>query len=446
MNNISGYPYFEVQFTKEGAVFDKQAVDLLLTGMSQKPVTDLLVISHGWNNDMNDARVLYKNFVPLLAKQQSALGLSNRSFAVLGVLWPSKKFAEKELIAGGGAASLSGTGQPEELQVLLDQLENLSDSFDDDGANNTLQKAKIAAKNIQRSSNAQHEFVQQMNALMTDSVQKNAVEADEDDIPSLGDVNAKELLMKLEDHWDTEMPSDGGGAASMNVTHRFSEEGGAAGMDFSFDGIISGARNLLNGVTYYQMKERAGKVGSLGLHPVLKQIRGRFPQIKLHLIGHSFGGRLVTAAVAGPDGPSTLTVDTLILLQAAFSHYAFAKNYEGTTNGFFRRVVSEGKVLGPILVSYTRNDQAVGLAYAIASRIAKQVGSGLGDKEDFYGGMGGNGAQITPEANNDFALNGTTMYTFNKGVLYNLKSDTVISSHSDICKAEVARAVLSAIA
>src|SRR5215207_9178412 len=99
MPDLSGFPYFEVQFTKEGAVHDDGEVAALLAFVTQQPVTDLFVISHGWNNDMNDARGLYRVFFERVRDVLDAghvPGVGARRFAVMGVLWPSKKFSEKE--------------------------------------------------------------------------------------------------------------------------------------------------------------------------------------------------------------------------------------------------------------------------------------------------------------------------------------------------------------
>ena len=89
------------------------------------------------------------------------------------------------------------------------------------------------------------------------------------------------------------------GGASLVGTPR----GGAAGFELSLSGMKAAARRLLNYVTYYQMKERAGTVGSTGVNEVLRAVRENHPDVRIHLVGHSFGGRLVTAAVAGPDCP-----------------------------------------------------------------------------------------------------------------------------------------------
>jgi pimeloyl-ACP methyl ester carboxylesterase len=229
------------------------------------------------------------------------------------------------------------------------------------------------------------------------------------------------------------------------------DSGGAAGLGDVFGGVISGVRNALNLVTYYQMKARAGQVGTQGLNPVLRGIAAQFPALRLHLVGHSFGGRLVTAATAGADAATLCPVASLSLLQAAFSHYGFAENWEGKKggqDGFFRRVMASKAVRGPVIATCTANDKAVGLAYPLASMLAQQVGAELGDKNDKYGGMGRNGAQKTPEAVDAelLASDAGRSYDFSAGHIHNLQAGNLITGHGDVRNAAVAYAVLSAMA
>ncbi|MEL6863227.1 MAG: hypothetical protein AAFP19_02360, partial [Bacteroidota bacterium] len=229
-------------------------------------------------------------------------------------------------------------------------------------------------------------------------------------------------------------PNDGtGGAASM------SSLGNAARL--VFNRVQGGARNLLNLVTYYQMKKRAGTIAQ-GLNPFLKKVREQYPTLHFHFVGHSFGARLITATAAGAYD---LSIHSITLLQAAFSHNGFADNYSGDKDGFFRHVISEKRVSGPILISHTKNDGPVSIAYPIASRIARQVASGLGGKNDPYGGMGSNGAQKTPEAVNGKLLAVGNDYQFEAGRIYNLLADDYIKNHSDIKGEEVAYALLTGI-
>ncbi len=145
---------------------------------------------------------------------------------------------------------------------------------------------------------------------------------------------------------------------------------------------------------------------------------------------------------------------SLVLLQGAFSHNGFAPKFrDGGVEyvGFFRQVVEGHKIAGPIVITHTANDKAVGLAYAIASRVARQAASNVGDGQDLYGGIGRNGAVRTPEAEPqgrqlELLRPGGGDYRFAPGKLFNLKADQFISGHSDIANDAVAYALLKATA
>src|SRR6266853_4373532 len=119
------YPFFPVQFTSEGTVFQPSEVDALTSGI-RSGVSDLLVISHGWNNKTDDAKSLYSGLTAQIAAQVAAApALKGRTFAICGVLWPSKKFEESELIPSGAASlndSVSGAQLKSRLQGLSDLL------------------------------------------------------------------------------------------------------------------------------------------------------------------------------------------------------------------------------------------------------------------------------------------------------------------------------------
>jgi hypothetical protein len=207
--------------------------------------------------------------------------------------------------------------------------------------------------------------------------------------------------------------------------------------------VIGAARRIANFATYYQMKERAGRVGSNGLAAVLRTCRKKAPHVRLHLVGHSFGGRLVTAAADGL--PANTPAVTVTLLQAAFSHNALSGDFGKGKAGFYRKVLSDRRVSGPIVITHTKNDNAVGIAYPLASRIAQQVAAALGDENDPYGGMGRNGAQHTAEAAGHAVTLGPVgeEYSFAPGSVYNLRADQFIGGHSDVRNGSVAYAVLS---
>src|SRR5262249_36621744 len=178
----------------------------------------------------------------------------------------------------------------------------------------------------------------------------------------------------------------------------------------------------------------------------VRALQSAQPRVKVHLIGHSFGGRVVAATALGREGDPPLTVSSLTLLQAAFSHNGFSPDFDRGRAGFFRRVVAQHRVRCPTLITHTVNDRAVGIAYPLASRFAGQDAAALGDASDRYGGIGRNGAVKTPEADAGTLLAVGRPYRFAAGRLHNLQADAFITNHSDIAKPEVAAALLAAIA
>src|SRR5262245_10240486 len=104
MKQISCLDAYELEFTKEGNVFRSEQVNEIEARLNTGDITDLLVMSHGWNNDMQEARALYEAFFAEFCKQLAAHPLAGRKLALLTVLWPSKKFADRDLIPGGGAS------------------------------------------------------------------------------------------------------------------------------------------------------------------------------------------------------------------------------------------------------------------------------------------------------------------------------------------------------
>lgn len=445
MKNLHGFPFFEMEFKKDGTIYKNEQKEALLNSISNSEITNLVVISHGWNNDKKEAEDMYDEifrFVSDIFKERS---IESKKYGVLGIYWPSKKFADKDLIPGGAA----GTGELNEENERTEYLLRLKGFFDAPDADENLDKLVSFVQNPDAGygSSQDDEIYTVLNNLLSPLLEQENFELFKDEGTKIDNPDIKDIVTALEYSDEDEMPEEGaGGAAGIGSGGSGSlAEGSAMGQSGFFGGIKDGVFNMLNLVTYYQMKNRAGIVGIHGLNGVLKEVKAKKPSIKLHLIGHSFGARLVTSAIAGENKETSQTVRSLILLQAAFSHFGFAKAYAGNKDGMFRRIVDDSNVQGPIVISHTRNDNAVGLAYALASRIARQAGSAIGDENDFYGGLGSNGAQKTPEVINTIALVNGQSYSFQDKKIYNLKADTTIEGHSFIKNKAVAQVIVDAI-
>ena len=195
-------------------------------------------------------------------------------------------------------------------------------------------------------------------------------------------------------------------------------------------GLVKGGAEL---ASYYLMKERAAKVGA-AFAGDLRRLHAELPDLRIHLAGHSFGARLVTAAAqaSAPDGAAPF-IASMTLVQAAFSHNSFAPE------GGFRDVLSRRLVRGPILVTHSTHDRAIGQGYPLASRLKKQNASSLGDASDPYGGLGRNGALgLTPAECMHLNLGDLqSLRAFLAYPVINLNADRVFQGHTDIEKLEL---------
>ena len=81
---------------------------------------------------------------------------------------------------------------------------------------------------------------------------------------------------------------------------------------------------------------------------------------------------------------------------------------------------------GPILITHSILDRAVGIAYPLASRINQDDRLALGDKNDRFGAIGRNGAQEMEDTEVDAAQTNLRPatdpqpYQFKQPVIYNL--------------------------
>jgi hypothetical protein len=125
--------------------------------------------------------------------------------------------------------------------------------------------------------------------------------------------------------------------------------------------------------TCWVTKKRAGEVGERFGREHLAPLWAECPPARrprLHLIGHSFGARLLTSAVLGGARPQSLT-----LLQAAFSAFAFAEEVPGfRAPGFYHRILADRRVAGRIVCVRAAPAPALITLYPIlrgASRVAR---------------------------------------------------------------------------
>ena len=98
------------------------------------------------------------------------------------------------------------------------------------------------------------------------------------------------------------------------------------------------------------------------------------------------------------------------------------------------------------MITHSKNDRAVGLAYPLASRLNGDDAAGIGDANDRFGGMGANGAQHIDTTELKLLTIGGGTYDFKTSGkrVFNVNGDSIISSHGDVARPETAALLATA--
>src|SRR4030095_2041270 len=165
MNNIAGISYEAARFDKDGAALNQQQITL------PDSATDVIVASHGWNNTEEQAEQLYTdlftNFVAVATDH-----LQDKKIAIVGVIWPSKRFTDvvdaavAEQARGGGAGfTTSSTAADETIKAKLDVIATMFDRK----AAKKITTAKNQIGKLESDLAARRKFVDELRSLLDES-------------------------------------------------------------------------------------------------------------------------------------------------------------------------------------------------------------------------------------------------------------------------------------
>ncbi|MBA2622489.1 MAG: hypothetical protein H0U88_02545, partial [Chthoniobacterales bacterium] len=159
MNAIAQIPYVAAHFDKNGAALNQVTVPA--------GTTDVFVVSHGWNNDDAAAEKLYLELFENFAKVAPDL-LRKRKFAIIGVIWPSKKFTDvvDAAVAAQGSASAGIAANSQAADATIKKkLDQIASMF---GAEATvkIETAKGLIAHLENEPAARDEFVDAMRSLL----------------------------------------------------------------------------------------------------------------------------------------------------------------------------------------------------------------------------------------------------------------------------------------
>ena len=361
--------YHLISYDKKG--IEKRSVDgaleseavCQLAADSTAPVTDIFFLSHGWLSDQPGAIDQFNRWIGAMAECAHDLAAAKARTGgfrplIIGLHWPSLPWGDEHLASESSgrvhfaSSDLLRTESVDEaVSAYVDRL--IDDPSDSAPLEKALRTILVAA---QAHPNAQN---------LSDEV-KRAYET----IRKAAGLTGDEDMSTASDHTPTEW--------NANVIYNRSLHAETLeALEFLGSGKGNGVKNAilapLRQLSFWKMKHRARAFGESGAANLLRAIQASVSttSTRFHLMGHSFGCIVVSAAVAGgKQSPAIRPVGSLFLVQGALSLWSLCPDIpsEPGTPGYFRPIIAKGLVHGPIVTTLSSHDRAVGTFYPMAAR------------------------------------------------------------------------------
>ncbi|WP_234685099.1 hypothetical protein [Bradyrhizobium monzae] len=366
-----------VRYDQDGSCCSPETREACIDAVAASGDRPVILFSHGWNNDFNDATDLYRRFLVEFEKVQQKHPLKGGEPMFIGVTWPSiwlplekgpKMSADPTGAFDGAAKSIADT---------------ITDPTDRARFHGLIGSSSL---NLQDA----RDLARLLSGILQTGNDEGPPVAAADEANMLEAFKAIEELEPGEDYDDIDRIRrvDGPGT-------RQPREAAAAG--YSLD-----PKNILRLASLYLMKGRAGTVGSKGVSSLVADILGR-TKASLHLVGHSFGCKVLLSALA-ENNPPPRKIGSILLLQPAISHLAFADTIPGRDGpGAYRTAFA--MVERPIFCTYSAHDFPLHGVYHHAMARRKDVGeirsaaskTSAGAPPNNYAALGGYGPRTSGE-------------------------------------------------
>lgn len=446
-------PFYALRYDKDGVSTSPLTSDHMISALRDGAFTDVFLFSHGWNNDWDAALEAYQGFIRQFQRVRATYAVEvGRDYRPLlcGVFWPATALV-MPWERGPDLAALDD--DPESERALRRAIDGLAQA----AAPGDRARYYLLMEKPELSKQEGDELVGMLAPVFAagDGEVDDGGQAARDGTDV---VNAWAMLQSAAqpkpsisaDPFDIRSPA--AGRQPSHATAPGTPQ--AAGLLDRLD-----PRMLVRALTVYQMKDRAGLVGSRGVGTLLRAALTAAPHARFHLIGHSYGARVLLNAVSRPeDGELPRPVDSLLLLQAAVNHQCFSAQLADPPHaaGGYRSALSQVRL--PILSTFSAHDIPLHEVFHLAVRRGKDLGDiGVAADPDeppskyaALGGYGPRGAELDWRATDTKLPLGasateTDFYDVGPGAprVWALNGRASIRGHGDVVTPTTAWALLS---
>lgn len=356
-------PYYLVPFDKKGNLRSVPLRDALLKDLRDGKYTHVIVFSHGWNNTWETANSRYSDFIRGMGQLRQTYKLKPISVPfrplLVGIFWPSTALAFGPDEVGPDLSMQAIAGNPAALSeaTLIDDVAEELDPA------NIARFYELAGKDSVSSDEAKELAEMVVGQIEPDEEGPFVLR---DGVPIL--VQAESSTDRIDyvmQAWEGVQAEETALRAGNVVIPQISAQGVLDRLD---------PRWLVRMLSVWHMKKRSGVVGSTGVAKLLGDIRGA-TGARLHLIGHSYGTKVLLSAVEnmpsvkGWDKP----IQSMLLLQAAISGLVFASTVPGMGKPGRYKVVID-RVVQPIVCTFSERDFPLHRIYHLIFRRSGDLG------------------------------------------------------------------------
>lgn len=324
-----------LKFDKSGACTSPQTRAALLARLGEIPDTPIVLFSHGWNNEFGDAAGLYAAFLKQLqAHTHTFTGGALRPLFV-GIIWPST-WLSFDTGPQMGAPVAPGASASEDA-FKRELAEGLPEQAERERLYALLGSPRLDAAAIT-----------ELAGLLVRALDAEPA-ADAADAQASGKPDAQAIV-----EGTRALQAAAGGAPEGDELEEGGTLDGAGAAPLQGAGSFSlfDPRRALRVASVYQMKDRAGTVGWNGVSALIDDLLAA-SQAPLHLVGHSYGAKVVLSALAAAQLPRH--VASALLLEPAVSHLCFAAQVPARAGtGGYHGVLE--KIDGSLVMTYSAHD------------------------------------------------------------------------------------------
>ena len=356
-----------VRFDEDGTCTSPKTRTALLEKLAAEPKpTHVVFMSHGWNSDFSDAVNQYRAFLQAFEKvtdDRKPAGDYRPIF--VGVTWPSVWFPLDK-----GPRLAGPDSEPAARDGIVASVANDLDAGARQRLEELTKKERLGRAEMREAATI---LLPSLNRADDTDLKREELDVE----TAVAAAARIQGLMQPQAAAETPGTFDPGAAEAPTV----------AGLEWL------DPRNILRMFSLYKMKDRAGRVGSKGVADLLRRLVAT--GIPIHLVGHSFGSKVMLSALCAPAAFEKPAASAL-LLQPAVSHLCFAETVPGGGgSGGYRAALGSDRVARPIFSTYSRYDFPLHDVFHAALRRGADLGeakiAAAGPPPSVYSALGGYG-------------------------------------------------------